>query len=450
MKSLRAKLAIALSAAALLLAPHLARAQDEAPTTEADTTTIASPADTSEKFNLAKFDNLYQGQFSPGAGFDLIRTQRGSLNISVYGLFRYLNQGPPNQTFTDHQGRVRTVKTRNDLNWQRTFAWITGFFYDPKFRYNISLWSLPATQQTLLFGNLRYLMSQGMTFGVGMGPNLTNRSLQGSWPFWAAADRQMGEEFLRGGFSSAFWITGTPIHKLYYTTSVNTNLSQLGVVAANDSRDFAYSGSIWWLPTTGEFGPRKGFGDLEYHDHLATQFGVSGCTSRESRYANLGDAPNATQIRLSDGVNPFEAGALADTVTVTRLQYQDLAFDAGAKYKGFSFQAEYTYRRLSNFETTGPIPDNQIIDRGFFAEAMHMVVPKHLGLYVVTSQIYDQFERRPWEFAYGASYYPYGNRNWRLNMHIIRVEKSPTGSFFGYYTAGQSGTTFSLATDILL
>src|SRR5262249_92592 len=225
-----------------------------------------------------------------------------------------------------------------------------------------------------------YLLSEKMTFGVGIGPNLTNRSVQGSWPFWAATDRQMAEEFLRGGFSSSFWITGKPLKDFYYTTSVNTNLSQLGVTAANDTRDFAYSGSVWWMPTTGEFGPRKGFGDLEYHKDLATQFGLSACTSKESRYANLGDAPNATHIRLSDGVPPFETGALADTVTVTRLRYRDIAFDVGAKYKGFSFQGEYLYRVLSNFEATGPIPDNQITDRGFFAEAMHMVVPKHLGL----------------------------------------------------------------------
>jgi len=446
-RSIRAALILI---AGIAIAPRLTQAQDEAPTLSADSTGTASPADTSEEFNISKYENLYSGQFTPGAGFDLIHTHRGSLNISVYGLFRYLNQGPANQTFTDHLGRVRTVKTRNDLNWQRTFAWLTGFFYDPRFRYNISLWSLPATQQTLLFGNLRYLLSEKMTFGVGIGPNLTNRSLQGSWPFWAAPDRQMTEEALRGGFSSSFWITGRPVGDLYYTASVNTNISQLGVVAANDTRDFAYSGSIWWMPTTGEFGPRKGFGDLEYHKQVATQFGMSACTTKESRYANLDDPPNASQIRLSDGVNPFEEGALADSVTVTRLRYRDFAFDAGAKYKGFSLQAEYTYRVLSDFETTGPIPNNQITDRGFFAEAMHMVVPKHLGLYVVTSQIYDQFNRRPWEFAYGASFYPYGNRNWRLNMHIIRIEKSPAGSFFGYYTAGQSGTTFSLATDILL
>jgi len=423
--------------------PPSARAQDEAPVGP-------TPADTISVEEKLKYDNLFVGQFSPGEGYDLIRTRRGSLNISFYGLFRYLNQLPAEQTFTDHLGRVRTVKARHDLNWHRTFVWLTGFFYDRKFRYNISLWSLPTTQQTLLFGNLRYTFSPAFTAAVGLGPNLTNRSLQGSWPFWAGSDRQMAEEFLRGGFSSAFWITGTPIDRFYYTASVNTNLSQLGVTAPNDTRDMAYSTSVWWMPTTGEFGPRGGLGDLEEHQQVATRFGVSTCHSHESRYAALDQSPNATQIRLSDGVFPFEAGALADTVTVERLLYENVSVDAGFKYKGFSFQGEYSWRRLSDFEATGPLPLGSIVDHGFFAEVMHMAVPKKLGVYAATSLIFDDFDRRPWEVAGGASFYPYGNRNWRLNLHVIRIEKSPAGSNFGYYSAGQSGTTVSLGTDILL
>lgn len=74
-----------------------------------------------------------------------------------------MNQTPGEQTFTDHLGRVRTVKARNDINWHRTMIWLTDFFYDPKFRYNITAWSLPTTQQSLIFGNMRYLLSEKLT-----------------------------------------------------------------------------------------------------------------------------------------------------------------------------------------------------------------------------------------------------------------------------------------------
>jgi hypothetical protein len=273
--------------------------------------------------------------------------------------------------------------------------------------------------------------------------------MQGSWPYWGGSDRQMAEEFYRGGFASSFFATGTA-RRWSYTAAINRSLSQLGITSINDSRDFTYSGSVWWMPTTGEFGPRGGLGDLEHHQQVATRFGISTCHARESRYAPNDQPPRHAQLRLSDGVNPFEAGALADGVTVEELDYDNLAIDAGLKYKGFSFQAEYGMRWLSSIQATGPVPHDTIVDHGFFAQAMHMVVPRKLGLYATAGQIFDEFDRKPWEISGGASFYPYGSRAWRLNLHLIRVEKCPTGSTFGYYTAGQSGTTISLGTDILL
>ncbi|HET9325811.1 MAG TPA: hypothetical protein VFQ05_03485 [Candidatus Eisenbacteria bacterium] len=422
------------------LVPHSARAQDEAGT----------PPDTSGLVKADTYANMTAGEFTPAQGFDIIRTRRGSLNISAYGLFRYLGQFPANQTFTDHLGRTRLVTTKNDINWHRTFVWVTGFLGDPKFLYNISIWSLASTEQTLLFGNLQYRWSKPLVFGVGLGPNNTNRSLQGSWPFWAGSDRQMTEEALRGGFSSAAWVSGQPINRMWYKVSINRSLSQLGITAAQDNRDFAYSGSVVWMPTTGEFGPRGGLGDLEYHEDLATRFGASACTAREGRYAPNDQAPRHSQIRMSDGVNPFETGALADTVTVEKLTYQNLSLDAGFKYRGFSFQGEYTMRKLSDFSATSPVPVSSLFDHGFFMQAMHMVVPKRLGVYAATSYIMDDFKRYPWEVAAGASYYPFGSRSWRLNLHLIHVEKSPAGSSFGYYVPGQTGNIISIGTDILL
>jgi hypothetical protein len=424
----------------LSLLPLRLGAQEEAGREPTDTATAAE----------GSYPNDIAGEFTPAKGFDIAKTKIASLNISFYGLFRYMNQTPGTQTFTDHLGQERAVKARNDLNWHRTFVWLTGFFYDPKFRYNISLWSLPTTQQTLLFGNLQYRFNKAIGIGVGIAPNLTARSVQGSWPFWGSSDRQMAEDFFRGGFSSGFFVTGQPIDKFWYTASVNTNISQLGTTASNDTRDMAYSASVVWRPSTGEFGPRNGLGDFEYHTKLATQFGVSAAHSREARYASETAPPNATQIKLSDGVNPFEINALAAGVTVEKLDYDLLALDGGFKYRGFSFQSEFYIRKLSDFLANGPVPLESIVDKGFQIQGMHMVVPRLVGVYLTYGQVLDQFERDPWEISGGASFYPSRTRSWRVNLHLIKVEKSPAASNFGFYTAGQSGTTISLGTDILL
>ncbi len=421
----------------------VALAQDQAevgaPITEKD-----------EGLALDSAKNTIAGELTPAKGFDLLSTDLGSLNISLYGLVRYVNQLPPNQTFVDHLGQERPVKARNDLNWHRSMIWLNGFLLTKRLIYVITVWSLPTTQQSLIFGNLQFKVFKGLVLGAGLGPNLTNRSMQGSHPFWAASDRQMGEEFFRGGFSSGAWIQGEPIDGYFYTASINTNISQLGVTATEDTRDFAYSASLYCMPTTGEFGLRGGLADFEEHQTVATRFGISAAHSRESRYAELPDPPRALQIRLSDGVIPFETGALAADVTVRKLNYDILSIDAGVKYRGFSFQAEYYIRSLSDFDADGALPLSSILDHGFMVEGMAMVIPKKLGLYVSGSFIFDQFRRFPWELSGGASYFPLGSRTWRVSLHLIYVDKSPTGSNFGFYTAGQTGATLSIGTDVLI
>jgi len=396
-----------------------------------------------------RFPNTIAGEFTPAVGFDIVKTKFGSLNISVYGLFRYLNQVPGNQTFVDHLGNIDTINTSNYLNWHRTLVWLTGFFYDPRFRYNITLWSLPTTQQTLLFGNLQYTAAKQLTFGVGVAPSTTARSMNGSWPFWAGSDRTMAEEFFRGGFSSGFFATGDMLPRLSYTLTMNNNISELGVPQSADTRNMLFGGQLRWRPTTGEFGPRGGFGDFEYHTRVATQLGFNGSQSREGRYAPIGQAPLNTQIKLSDGINPFNEGALARFVTVSTLSYREIAVDAGAKYRGFSFQSEYYWRTLNDFVANGPLPLNSIFDRGFMAEIGYMAVPKTVNVYAIGGYVHDQFRRYPWEAGGGVAYYPSHTRSWRFDLRATHIDQSPASSSFGYYLAGLTGTIVAIGADIL-
>ena len=134
-----------------------------------------------------------------------------------------------------------------------------------------------------------------------------------------------------------------------------------------------------------------------------------------------------------------------------KLNYDEMAFDAGFKYRGFSFQSEVYVRKLSDFKAAvGPVPLESIVDKGFQVQGMHMVVPRLVGVYATYGKVFDEFDRNPWEVSGGVSYYPSGSRSWRLNLHLIKIDKSPAASNFGFYTSGQTGTTISLGTDILL
>ena len=102
---------------------------------------------------------------------------------------------------------------------------------------------------------------------------------------------------MRGGFTGSFWVTGEVAPKLYYTAALGNNLSTLGINASKLTRDLTKSVSLWWMPTTGEFGPRGGIGDFEHHEKAATRFGASYCFSREDRFNNIGQpSPDNTQV----------------------------------------------------------------------------------------------------------------------------------------------------------
>src|SRR4029453_2941285 len=88
------------------------------------------------------------------------------------------------------------------------------------------------------------------------------------------------------------------IPRLFYNFMVGTNLSELGISAGEDTRDLATGGSLWWMPTSGEFGPRGGFGDYEGHENVATRFGFSTVRSREDRFSQQSSTPENTTIRM--------------------------------------------------------------------------------------------------------------------------------------------------------
>lgn len=432
----------------LLLISSVASSQDDTGPNE-----YANDTNKAEEKLEAKetYKNEIAGEFTPGRGFNIAKTKFASLNISGYLLARYINQLPEKTTFTDHLGRVNELDPRNDIQVHRVFVWFTGFLGVEKFRYNLTVWGLPTTNQVLIFGNLTYSVAKAFRLGVGIGPNLGGRSLQGTWPYFNSSDRQLAEESLRPGFTGSFWINGEMLPRLHYTVAVGNNLSQLGTTASNLTRELTTSASLLWMPTTGEFGERGGQGDFEYHKNLATRFGVSYVHAKDDRLAPLSDeAAKNTQVKLSDGLNFYDRGSLADGVTVQKANYDEGSVDVGFKIKGFHFQLEYYFRYLSNFVTDGPVPVSSLFDHGGVATLSFMLMPKTLNAYVSSTYLFDQFQRYPWEVAVGANYYPIKSRSWRLNAHLIYVDRSSADSYFGFYLKGLKGPILSIGTDILL
>lgn len=399
---------------------------------------------------------------APGKGFEVGRNALGSLNIGAYALIRAIDQLPASQDATDHLGRplgaTGEVDTRQDINLHRVMINLRGFAFDPQFNYALTVWTVNATEAVRVVGSLGYTFSDALTLSAGISGNPGTRSLLGSHPFWLGHDRTLADEYFRTGFSSGVWISGQTPRGANYKFMVANNISTLGVNAVEDTRDLAYSGTVWWMPTTGEYGPQGAWNDFEYHDELATRFGISFARSpREDRTAQPdSQSPDSTQIRLGDSLLLFERDALGDGVTVQTANFELLSVDLGFKYKGFFLQTEAYYRTLNDFRltsnSTAPLPTQSIRDKGFYVQGGFFPVPRRLELYASTSRIYPDgnagfSDSR--DVTVGANWYWSGIRNQRLNLQFIDVKDSPASSTFGYFTGGLDGQVVTLEASVL-
>jgi hypothetical protein len=388
------------------------------------------------------------GVYDPGDGFLIGRSDYGELDISLYAMGRYINQNDDDGVFTDHLGNVRKVDSRNDFFAHRVITFLKGWVGDPKLVYTVLYWTVNTTDQDATFGNIGYQFDRKFNLYLGLSGNPGTRSLMGSHPYWLGHDRVMADEFFRPYFGSGLWANGEVAPGLWYNVMLSNSNSALGVRASQLDRKMTSGASLWWMPTTHEFGPRGAYGDWENHDRVATRFGISAVQSPEQSFADFQKSPGNTTLRLADGVNLFETGSLAPGVTIAEADYRILSVDAGVKYRGAFLQAEFYERRLDGFLADGLLPVREIVDRGFQVQASFFPVPKVLEVYALTSQIYGDDDAGfgdSSEYVVGANWYPFDTRNHRWNLQLMDVNRSPVSSTFGYYTGGQDG--FTLATS---
>jgi hypothetical protein len=416
---------------------------------KATTGPVLFPTESSDPYATPQNVETYAA-FAPGRGYKIADTPHGELNISAYMLARYINQLPDDRTsFVDHNGNTQTIDPRDDIQWQRAMVWLYGWAFDPRFHYQTIFWTVNSTNQVAIAGALTYHFNNLVEIGTGINRLPGTYTMMGSHPYWLATDRVMADEFFRPGMTGGVWVTGEMAPRLHYFAMLGNNLSELGINASKLTRNNAWGAALWWMPSTGEFGPRGGMGDYEHHEELATRFGLHYTHSREDRFSqNNVSSPDNTQIRLSDSLLLFATGSLAPGVTVDEANFDMWAANIGLKYKGWALHGEGYYRLLSNMTADGPLPLSTIKDSGFYLQTSYDLIAKKVQLYAGTSQIYGQFNDS-WEYFVGANWYPFDTRNLKVNGMVIDVHRSAVSSLFGYYVGGQTGPTVTMSVDVL-
>lgn len=440
--------------------PTLAEKKDSEPPPAAPAT---SPADRQASQGTAdalaeeqeKEDEKW-GSYTPNLGFKLVDTEYGDVNLSIYTYVRYLNQLGLDGSYTDAFGNVKSVQRRQDMQLQKLQIKFLGWVLDPKLRYFLYAWTSNANQglgaQTVLAGNLQYTFNDYVTLGGGIRSLPGTRSVEGNFPFWTNVDsRHIADEFFRPSYTSGFWAMGNITDRLKYIAMIGNNMSTLGVPASRmDNGLNTFSSALIWFPT-GDF--EKGFsgqgwGDFEHHEKFSTRLAFHFTRSDENRESQPDSEQfENTQIRLSDGTVIFTPNIFGPGVTVTDVRYRMTSLDGAFKYKGYSLEGEYFMRWLDNFRGTNTelIPNQ--FDHGFQLQGTAMIIPKTLQAYMGHSRIFGNFGD-PWDFRFGANWFPYKNKVLRWNTEALYLFKSPVGYTSVTYPVGGRGWVFNTTLEL--
>ena len=425
-----------------------ASAQAEAPLVEAKPAPPAPDAREGEIVAESKAgpERKKFGSYTPNMGFKVADTEYGDLNLSIYTYVRYLNQMDLEPSYVDAFGHTHTVQQRQDFQIQKVQFKFLGWILNEKFRYYLYAWSSNASMgqdaQVVLAGNLNYTFNEYLTLSGGITSLPGTRSVEGNFPFWLAVDtRLIADEFFRPSYTSGIWAKGQITDRLRYHAMLGNNLSILGVSASQLPNYLqTFSGVLIWTPIGDDFGP--GFGDFEHHEKAALRLATHYTRSRENKQSQPDtESPENTQLRLADGSIIFTPNLFGEGISITDATYQMADLDAGLKYRGFSLDGEYFFRRLDSFEGLNTEGLPSLFDHGFQVQGSAMVVPRSLQLYAGGSRIFGEYGN-PWDFRSGLNWYPWKNKVFRWNAEALYLHKSPVGYASVPFAVGATGFVF--------
>ena len=355
---------------------------------------------------------------------------------------RYLNSTNSDSTYTDHLGVVRDVNTRNDITVNRSMFIFSGYMFDPKLQYSLTVWTSAGAASIIVAGNIGWRFNKALTFTGGYTGVPGSRSLVNTFPFFQPTDRSMADNFFRPGFTQGAWANGDLPKNVSYLAFVGNGLNTLNISATKIDTNLLLAGSLWWEPLGSYSEPGKS--RHMYDDYFATKktrirLGTSLTRSREDRFSETDQSsPDNTSIYNSDGVLAFATGAFAPGVTVQQALYKMWAIDGGLKKNGFSVNGQYYMRWVNDFQADGPLPLTSTFDHGFELSAGQFVIPKKLVLYGRGSKVFGEFAS-PYEYAGGAKWYLLPTERLWMTGELMRVNRAPYSGAFTPYMVGLKG-----------
>lgn len=360
------------------------------------------------------------------------------LKINGQNQIRYTGFAREEETWTDSAGNVSTVPNRNAFELPRGRLIFTGHAFREELLYDLNIDYNTVSSSQINFRSywLGWKFDRALTVYAGQNKVPGGREWLTSSTQALGPDRSMATTFFRPSLSQGIWATGEPEDGWFYHAMVSNGFNTLGSTPDELNSRMTFSGSTWIEPL-GAFG--HGYSDFEYHEQAAIRLGTSLTYARIEGPQGDPNAPENSQVRLSDGTVITETGALAPGVVLTNYDIALASFDFAIKHRGVSFSTEFYLQDLLHLQSTGPIPQSSIFQFGGFAQLGAFVVEKKLELYVRTSHVSGPFGSGA-EYAGGFNWFMLPDKqNLKYTLDIANLDHSPADQNRTDFQAGQTG-----------
>ena len=357
------------------------------------------------------------------------------LKTNIRTQFRVVSFSRNEETWTDNAGTVRPIENRQDFDIERLRVVLSGHAFTPQFKYFVQMDGDTDSRHvvSILDGWVAWHFSDAfeMQFGKRKVPGTRN------WMLGAfdtrLADRPFSNEFFRPSRTTGIWCVGDPTEATHYELMLGQGYNTEGLTPSETNNNFAAAGTAWW-DVIGKYGPGRP-SDFEFHDDLAVRIGSSWVSSNEGTPGRA--LEEADFLRLTDGTRVTETGALAPGATVESFDVALLAIDAAFKYQGWSANAEYFWRSVTNLKSDLPV-SHVGLQHGFYVEGGFFVFPQQLELNSQVAYVTGQFGSTT-SYATGFSYYPRKAPYLKLTLDATFIDGSPANSTGSDILVGDNG-----------
>ena len=383
---------------------------------------------------------------APPKGLILLKTdpRRGEFPFSMalggYMQLRWFEFARDATEFTNAAGRQIDVNNINTFNINRFLLSFHGHVVDERLIYNFAFFgttNVGIRSGVVPIGLLGWKFDDAATVGGGMTPVPGTREWIDATPWTIGIDRSMANTFFRPGFSPGVAAIGSLADKtLHYQAGVWNAIDGGTTGVLRRGTSMAWAGNTWWEPW-GPFG--LGASDMEHHDAPVVRLGCSGVYAPTYPIPLVGNNPEDTIVRLSDGTPLAAANALGQGTQVDSFLYQLASVDAAWKWRGVGVFCEYYWRLLDDFVGQGPFDRSSIFDQGRMGYLSWCFVPRTYEVYARSSAVTGPYGTGQ-EYGGGLNWYLKRSRQARLTLEALHINRSPAQNFLYPYRAGYTGT----------